>query len=142
MFFFFYILDDFFNFYFLIITSNCTLNYLLEDSIVDYRIALMVWASDYFYPVTCLLMRPLWYVFTCVWERTLSAFIYASVFVAGRHRVDLNNNVLGLHCTWRKGMNSNVKCLLFIHYGWNWHRMGKTGGIWDHVNHTGRSNKK
>lgn len=40
-------------------------------------------------------------------------------------------------------MNSNVKRLTFIHYGWHRHRMmSKTGGLWDRLTHCKRSNRK
>lgn len=78
----------------------------------------------------------------CVWMSP-SAFVYVSVYVGGWHWADLNNNVLQLDCTRRKGMNSNVIRLTFIHYGWHWHHMmSKTGGLWDHVTSYKRSNRK
>ncbi len=56
-------------------------------------------------------MRPLWCVFTCVRE-LIWVRLFTSVCVWVWHRVDFNNNALWLNCTGRKGMNSNVKCLL------------------------------
>jgi len=77
-------------------------------------------------------------VFVCVNESEF--IVYVCLF-----RADLHNNVLRvrLDCTGRKGMNSNVKRLTFIHYGWyRHHMMSKPGGLWDRVTRCKRSNRK
>lgn len=109
---------------------------LLADFTLHYGMVLMALG----YLVTPLLMRPLWCVYMCLHVCVNES---VSVYVGGWHWADLNNNVLRVDCTRRKGMNSNVKRLTFIHYGWHWHHMmSKTGGLWDHVTSYKRSNRK
>ncbi len=88
-----------------------------------------------------LLMRPLWCVFTCVRE-LIWVRLFTSVCVWVWHRVDFNNNALWLNCTGRKGMNSNVKCLLLsimdgTDTAW-WAKLEDFGTMW----HNKRSNRK